>query len=83
MSMTLFFYLFVFCLYLLYFEINSIFTSDNCELCFDASKPRVAASTGPQYQYVHGIFSDVIKISRCCCSTYAMGERNPVPATGL
>ena len=34
--------------------------------CFDASKPRVAASTGPQYQYVHGVlrawgFPDVIK----------------------
>jgi len=23
---------------------------------FDASKPRVAASTFPQYQYMHGIF---------------------------
>ena len=26
---------------------------------FDASKPRVAASTDPQYQYVHGIFPTI------------------------
>ena len=75
--------------------------------CFDASKPRVAASTGAQYQYVG--FSRHNKIARCNaydskpgivaatgaqygfsrrnkiprCSAYAMGESNPVPASGL
>jgi len=47
--------------------------------CFDASKPRVAASTGAQYQYVG--FSRRNKIPRC--SAYAMGKSNPIPASGL
>ena len=47
--------------------------------CFDASKPRVAASTGAQYQYVG--CSQRNKIPRC--SAYSMGESIPVPASGL
>jgi len=47
--------------------------------CFNASKPCVAASIGAQYQYVG--FSRRNKIPRC--SAYAMGESNPVPASGL
>jgi len=47
--------------------------------CFDASKPRVAASTGAQYHQYVG-FSRRNKIPRC--SAYAMGESNPVPASG-
>ena len=39
-------------------------------------KPRVASMTGTQYA-----FSRRNKISRC--SAYAMGESNPVPASGL
>ena len=55
--------------------------------CFDASKPRVAASTGPQYHTLMG-FSWRDKIPRCRvavqqCICYTMGERNPVPASGL
>jgi len=47
--------------------------------CLDASKPRVVASTGSQYQYVG--FSRRNKIPRC--SAYAMEESNPVPASRL
>ena len=37
-------------------EVHSVERIYLRQRCFDASKPRVAASTGPQYQYVHGIF---------------------------
>ena len=64
---------------------NSIQTRSSVERiylwqrCFDALKPRIAASTGVQYQYVG--FSWRNKIPRC--SAYAMGESNPVPASRL
>jgi len=44
---------------------------------FDASKPRVAVSTDPQYQYACIGFPDVIQFR------VAVGERNPVPASEL
>jgi len=47
--------------------------------CSDASKPRVAASTSAQYQYVG--FSRRNKIMRC--SAYAMGESTTVTASGV
>ena len=36
-----------------------------CMGCFDASKQRIAALTGPQYQYVHGAFRR-LKTMHCC-----------------
>jgi len=42
-------------------------------------KPRIAAATGAQYLYVG--LSVRNKITRC--STYDIGESNPVPASGL
>ena len=60
-------------------EVHSVERIYLRQRCFDASKPRVAASTGAQYQYVG--FSRRNKIPRC--SAYAMGESNPVPAPGL
>jgi len=42
-------------------------------------KPRLTAATGAQYLYVE--FSRRNKIPRC--STYDIGESNPVPASGL
>ena len=43
---------------------------------FNASKPcvAVAASTGPQYQYVHG-FSRCNKIPRCCVAVHTLWEK--------
>jgi len=37
-------------------EVHSVERIYLRQRCFDASKPRIAASMGPQYQYVHGIF---------------------------
>ena len=42
--------------------------------CFDASNPRVAASMGPQYQYVHGI-SRRNKIPRCRVAVHTLWEK--------
>ena len=58
-------------------EVHSVERIYLRQWCFDASKPRVAASTDAQYQYVG--FSRRNKIPRCS----AMGESNPVPASGL
>ena len=41
-------------------EVHSVERIYLRQRCFDASKPRVAASTGAQYQYV-GFFPNVIK----------------------
>ena len=50
-------------------EVHSIERIYLRQRCFDASIPRVAASTGAQYQYMG--FSRRNKIPRC--SSYAMG----------
>jgi len=87
-------------------EVHSVERIYLRQWCSDASKPRVAASTGAQYQYVgfsrRNSTSQCIRLKttrRCCdartirsfptynkipsCSAYAMGESNPVPASGL
>ena len=60
-------------------EVHSVERIYLRQRCFDVSKPRVATSTDAQYQYVG--FSRRNKIPRG--SAYAMGESNPVPASGL
>ena len=60
-------------------EVHSVERIYLRQRCLDASKPCLAASTGPQYQYVG--FSRRHKI--LCCSAYAMEKSNPVPASGL
>ena len=39
--------------------------TSTCMGCFDSSKPCVAASMGPQCQYMHGVFR-LFKTMRCC-----------------
>ena len=57
-------------------EVHSVERIYLRQRCFNDSKPRVAAATGAQYG-----FSWRNKILHC--SAYAMGESNPVPASGL
>jgi len=46
-------------------EVHSVEHVYFWQQCFDASKPRIAASMGPQYHQVHGVFWR-LKTTHCC-----------------